>query len=234
VGLSFSASEGNKCVLCGTTTTGSAGAWVSYFKQTPAPTPSPTPPPTEASYGAVQSSQYCSDNWIAEHGAHTIESLDGCKQTCGATVSCTAFSFSVNEGNKCVLCGTTTTASAPSWDTYVKQNRRLGAADVALSKTVAAEQPSSDGAAHDLSGGVRIAIMLTLLLVGGLGAAGIRGKTADKYNKRRNEARPSHDIEMTESFRGQVYSEEFSVPTAKKNFKGHGVVPGGVELESVH
>jgi len=65
--------------------------------------------------------QYCSDDWLARHDVHTkVEDVKDCQQTCDASVSCQAISFSEEEGNKCVLCDTTTMKAHNNWDTYVK------------------------------------------------------------------------------------------------------------------
>lgn len=76
--------------------------------------------PSASEMGPEQTHRYCSDNWGTRHGRHTKESLASCKQKCQRTASCKAISFSRPEGNKCILCDTTTLSSHPNWGSFIK------------------------------------------------------------------------------------------------------------------
>lgn len=100
--ISFSASEGNDCVFCSSTTMSSHDAWVTLIKQT-------------------QFSRYCSHNWARRHAdRYEGKTIAECKAYCDQQNACTAFSYSASEGNDCVLCDALTLSTHGSWVTFLK------------------------------------------------------------------------------------------------------------------
>jgi len=105
----------------------------------------------------AKASTYCSGNWRSDWAARTQMPLQECKARCRASSSCRRITVGTYHGvaNNCVLCTTSTEASAPWTTTYTPVKSTEAAVKKATAATKAATKAATTAASRKATSGVK-------------------------------------------------------------------------------